>query len=97
VFQIGGNIVAGSLTEHDRLHIGLTCGYAKQDITTRNPLSEYRSNGKMEGYNAGFLVFGSRIHRNVKVLILMAGFYTTGSTIPYRENSWSAKIPQSWH
>ncbi|MCO6505374.1 MAG: autotransporter outer membrane beta-barrel domain-containing protein [Snodgrassella sp.] len=29
VFQIGGDILAGSLTEHDRLHIGLTGGYTK--------------------------------------------------------------------
>lgn len=53
VFQIGGDILAGSFTEQDQIHIGLTGGYARQNSTTRNRLSGYRSDGKVEGYSAG--------------------------------------------
>ncbi|WMY91930.1 autotransporter outer membrane beta-barrel domain-containing protein [Snodgrassella communis] len=53
VFQIGGDILAGSLTQQDQLHIGLTGGYARQNSTTRNYHSGYRSDGKVEGYSAG--------------------------------------------
>ncbi|WP_239375108.1 autotransporter outer membrane beta-barrel domain-containing protein [Snodgrassella gandavensis] len=53
VFQIGGDILAGSLAEYDQLHIGLTGGYAKQNSTTHNHLSGYHSDGKVEGYSAG--------------------------------------------
>ncbi|WP_421504768.1 autotransporter outer membrane beta-barrel domain-containing protein [Erwinia rhapontici] len=53
VFQLGGDIVNGSLAADDAWRLGLMGGYGKQYSNTRNSLSGYGSKGSVWGYSTG--------------------------------------------
>ncbi|WP_421505029.1 autotransporter outer membrane beta-barrel domain-containing protein [Erwinia rhapontici] len=53
VFQLGGDILSGSLAADDAWRLGLMGGYGKQYSNTRNSLSGYGSKGSVWGYSTG--------------------------------------------
>ena len=53
VFQLGGDVLNGSLGADDAWHLGLMGGYGKQYSNTHNNLSGYNSKGSVWGYSTG--------------------------------------------
>ena len=53
VFQLGGDVLNGSLGADDAWHLGLMGGYGKQYSNTHNSLSGYNSKGSVWGYSTG--------------------------------------------
>lgn len=53
VFQLGGDVLSGSLGADDGWHLGLMGGYGKQNSNTHNSLSGYNSKGAVWGYSSG--------------------------------------------
>lgn len=53
VVQLGGDIAQWSSDGHDRLHLGLMAGYGNAKSNTRSGLTQYESNGSVNGYSLG--------------------------------------------
>ena len=53
ITQIGGDIAQWFTDKGHRAHLGLMAGYARQDNNTDTPLTDYSSEGKVDGYSVG--------------------------------------------
>lgn len=53
VFQLGGDVLQGSITGEDRWHLGLMAGYGREDSKTRSAVTGYASRGSVSGYSGG--------------------------------------------
>lgn len=53
LIQGGGEVLAGQFTRDDSLRIGVMLGYGTAQNHTRSGRSDFRSQGKIDGYSAG--------------------------------------------
>ncbi|MFZ5325451.1 autotransporter outer membrane beta-barrel domain-containing protein [Enterobacter roggenkampii] len=53
IFQLGGDVLVGSIMGKDEWHFGVMGGYGKQDSSTLNSRSGYGAKGSVWGYSAG--------------------------------------------
>ncbi|MFA1613271.1 autotransporter outer membrane beta-barrel domain-containing protein [Citrobacter amalonaticus] len=57
VLQLGGDIAQWSMDGLDRWHLGIMTGYANGKSNSRSSVTDYRSNGQINGYSVG--VYGT--------------------------------------